>query len=87
MFSLQVTTQFKKDLKLVKKKNLTIQKFEQVITLLLEEKELNQKYKDPQLSGKYIGFRECHIEPDWLLIYALNKGLPTYLWVNSNYLS
>ncbi|MDR3171679.1 MAG: type II toxin-antitoxin system YafQ family toxin [Treponema sp.] len=44
-----------------------------VIQTLLEEKSLAQKYKDHPLWGNYIGFRECHILSDWLLIYTLDK--------------
>ena len=44
-----------------------------VIDLLLAEKVLDEKYHDHPLSGNYVGFRECHILPDWLLIYAIDK--------------
>ena len=47
---------------------------ETVITDLLNEKKLDEKYLDHPLSGNYAGFRECHILPDWLLIYAINHG-------------
>ena len=46
---------------------------EKVIQDLLEEKKLDIKYKDHALSGDYIGFRECHIQTDWLLIYTINN--------------
>jgi len=50
-----------------------------VIQTLLEEKPLASKHKDHLLVGNYIGFRECHILPNWLLIYAVDKGrlIPT----------
>lgn len=48
---------------------------EEVLQTLLEEKPLNKIHLDHVLAGNYIGFRECHILPDWLLIYALNKDL------------
>ena len=44
-----------------------------VIDLLLSQKVLDEKYHDHPLSGNYVGFRECHILPDWLLIYAIDK--------------
>ena len=47
---------------------------EAVIELLAEEKDLPPKYKDHPLSGDYVGCRECHITPDWLLIYEINQG-------------
>ena len=65
MYKLITTTQFKKDLKRIKKRGLNLQKLQEVLTQLIN----NQS-----LTGNYIGFRECHIEPDWLLIYAVDKG-------------
>ncbi len=47
---------------------------EEVIQTILEEKLLAEKYRDHPLSGNYTGFRECHILPDWLLIYAIKQG-------------
>ena len=47
---------------------------EAVIDDLLAGKVLDQKYKDHALVGDYVGFRECHILPDWLLIYAIDRG-------------
>ena len=46
----------------------------EVIDLLLNEKVLDEKYRDHPISGNYVGFRECHILPDWLLIYAIDKN-------------
>ena len=74
MLTLNVTNQFKKDLKLAKKRGLKISKLEYVLELLINELPLDMKYHDHALIGNYIGFRECHIEPDWLLIYAIDKG-------------
>ena len=74
MLKLQTTSKFRKDYKLAKKRGLDIDLLEQVIDLLLEEKLLDKKYKDHPLTGNYIGFRECHIQPDWLLIYAVDHG-------------
>ena len=74
MLKLRTTSKFRKDYKLAKKRGLDIDLLEQVIDLLLEEKPLDKKYKDHPLTGNYIGFRECHIQPDWLLIYAVDHG-------------
>jgi mRNA interferase YafQ len=60
---------FKKDLKLAKKRNKDLAKLKEVIRLLAENKPLAQKYQDHILIGKYKNRRECHINPDWLLIY------------------
>jgi mRNA interferase YafQ len=43
--------------------------------MLLEEKPLDPKYKDHPLTGDYDGFRECHVMPDWLLIYAVHREM------------
>lgn len=74
MLTLKMTNQFKKDLKLAKKRGLKTQKLEQVLQTLLEEKPLDIKYRDHALTGDYIGFRECHVESDWLLVYMIDQG-------------
>lgn len=53
-------------------KNMTL--LQTVIDDLLAEKVLDEKYLDHPLAGKYVGFRECHIQPDWLLIYTVDRG-------------
>jgi len=65
------TTQFKKDYKRIKKQNKNLDKLSIVIELLFTGKMLDEKYRDHQLSGKWKGHRDCHIEPDWILIYRL----------------
>ncbi|EFE15557.1 type II toxin-antitoxin system YafQ family toxin, partial [Enterococcus faecalis] len=49
-----------------------LEKLKEVIVLLQEQQTLPLKYKDHELTGNYIGTRECHIEPDWLLIYKID---------------
>ena len=72
MLKVQYTSRFKKDYKLIKKRKYNIQKLKDVITVLCNCESLPQKFKDHELSGRYSGFRECHIEPDWLLIYKIS---------------
>ena len=72
---MKFTTQFKKDLKLAKKQKKDINKLFEVIELLAEGKSLEAKYRDHDLSGNYKGARECHIEPDWLLIYEYRNEI------------
>ncbi|MCL2411132.1 MAG: type II toxin-antitoxin system YafQ family toxin [Treponema sp.] len=74
MLTLHTTGQFRKDEKLARKRGLDISLLRSVIQTLLEEKPLDPKYKDHPLVGNYIGFRECHILPNWLLIYIIDKG-------------
>lgn len=73
MLDLKITNQFKKDLKKIKKRGLNISKLDNIISKLRKQEQLEDKYRDHALVGNYIGFRECHIEPDWLLIYAINN--------------
>lgn len=72
MLTLKPTTKFKKDYKRMKKQGKDMALLETVIDDLLAEKVLDKKYLDHALAGKYIGFRECHILPNWLLIYAVD---------------
>ena len=65
------TSQFKKDYKLAIKRGLPIDELDNVIRLLVENVPLPEKYKDHELSGNWKGFRECHIQPDWLLVYRI----------------
>lgn len=73
MLKLEFTGQFKKDYKLALKRGCKPEKLEEVITLLCENRPLPEKFRDHQLqnSRNYKGMRECHIEPDWLLIYRI----------------
>ena len=61
--------QYKKDLKLARKRNLPEEELNKVIYNLASDIPLPAENKDHPLSGNMIGFRECHIKPDWLLIY------------------
>jgi mRNA interferase YafQ len=65
------TNQFKRDVKKAKKQVKDCSKLKEVTDLLIEEKALAERYKDHPLAGNYKGYRECHIKPDWLLIYAV----------------
>ena len=75
MREIVVSNQFKKDLKLAKKRGLDFALLERVVDMLVEGKKLPAQYRDHGLSGDYIGFRECHMEPDWLLIYRVDDRL------------
>ena len=71
MLELVTTGQFRKDFKRVKKRGYDMKLLEDVIDLLLNEQPLAERYRDHSLSGNYAGFRECHILPDWLLVYRV----------------
>ena len=71
MYEIKFTNQFKKDLKLAKKQGKNIDKLFTVIQKLANGETLEIKYRDHDLTGNYKGCRECHIEPDWLLVYEI----------------
>ena len=65
---------FEKDLKLALKRGKDPEKIKQVISMLVNKESLPPRYRDHPLKGNYKGRRECHIEPDWLLIYKVDKN-------------
>ena len=73
MLKLSVTTQFKKDFKRCKKRGYDLKMLKVVLDKLIAEEPLDAKYKDHSLYGNYVGFRECHILADWLLIYKIDE--------------
>jgi mRNA interferase YafQ len=73
MLILKTTSRFRKDYKLAKKRGLDLSLLEMMIDILLDEKALDAKHKDHPLAGDYAGFRECHVLPDWLLIYYVDQ--------------
>lgn len=80
IYNIKPTTQFKKDLKTVKKRGYNLELLSEVIQMLADGKTLPEKYKAHNLAGNYAGCRECHITPDWLLIYELyDENLILYL--------
>jgi len=73
LLELYETTQFKKDLKRVLRRKLPIHILNEVILMLRQERALDPRYCDHALTGKFKGLRECHLQPDWLLIYGVDK--------------
>ena len=74
MLKIVPSNQFKKDLKLAKKRGCKIELLQEVINTLAQGEKLDRKYRDHGLTGDYRGFRECHVEPDWLLIYRISQA-------------
>jgi len=74
----RLTTRFEKDIKREKKRNKDLSKLKAVMRLLVNEEPLEPKHHDHNLIGKYTGARECHIEPDWLLIYLIGGDNITF---------
>lgn len=73
-YNIVQTTKFKKDLKLAKKRGYNLLLLGEVVDLLAEGKPLLEKHKDHVLIGNYVGCRECHITPDWLLVYEISDN-------------
>lgn len=74
-YSLEFTNQYLKDLKLARKRGLDEGKLNEVLLILISGESLPAKYKDHSLIGNYSGFKECHISPDWLLVYSIESTL------------
>ncbi len=68
------TSRFKKDYKLAVKRDLSIELFDNIIRILAAGKPLPEQNRDHQLSGNWRGHRECHIQPDRLLVYKIDRG-------------
>ena len=77
MLKVRYSAKFKKDFKAIVKRGYDISLFEEVLVLLREGKTLPEKYCDHSLKGEYMGHRECHISPDWLLIYKVENDMIT----------
>lgn len=73
MRKIKVHNKFKKDLRLMIRRGYNENKLWDIVELLANDKPLPKKNRDHDLTGNYSGFRECHIEPDWLLVYELKN--------------
>lgn len=71
MLELEFTTKFKRDYKRIKRQGKDLGKLRTVLVALQRGEALPPRNRDHDLSGAYLGHRECHIEPDWLLIYRV----------------
>ena len=83
MLIVRYTNLFKKDYKLMKKRGMKLEKLKYVVNELANQHPLDEKYRDHELMGNYRSFRECHIEPDWLLIYRIEKDELTLVLVRT----
>ena len=75
MMELKTTTQFRKDYKRCRKRGLNMKLLQDVIDTLLAGEPLQEKHRDHDLVGRYTGFRECHVQPDWFLIYRIDNDM------------
>ena len=83
MYTVKFTTAYKKSYKLMKKRGLDLSLLDDVVDTLLQGKQLDEKYRDHELSGKLKGFRECHVKPDWLLVYLIENDILTLTLVDT----
>ena len=68
-YRIRATARFRKDYRLMRKRGLDMAQLDEVIAILASGDSMDDKYHDHALSGNYVGHRECHIAPDWLLVY------------------
>ena len=86
MLKIVSSNQFRKDLKLAKKRGFNLEHLNTVVNTLAAQKPLDERNRDHYLTGNYRGFRECHIEPDWLLIYRIEEEeLELFLFRNGTH--
>lgn len=83
MYQVKFTTAYKKAYKLMKKRGLDISLLDEVVNLLRQGKQLEERYHDHGLTGDLAGFRECHIKPDWLLIYLIENDILTLTLIDT----
>ena len=79
MLEVILSNQFKRDLRLAAKRGYDVDLLDESVNKLASKEELPEKNRDHNLTGKYAGFRECHIQPDWLLIYKIEHESLTLL--------
>lgn len=75
MYRIEFTNEMKRNAKLLKKRGMDMSKLTAVLELLAAGQPMPQHYNDHQLTGNLKDFRECHIEPDWLLIYRIHEDI------------
>ena len=86
MLRIVTSNKFLKDIKVAKSRGLDLSLLEEVVNKLANREKLEPKYHDHALSGNYSDFRECHIKPDWLLIYSIDdEELELFLFRNGTH--
>ena len=83
MYQVKFTTAYKKAYKLMKKRGLDISLLDEVVDLLRQGRQLEERYRDHGLTGDLAGFRECHIKPDCLLIYLIENDILTLTLIDT----
>ena len=83
MYSIKITSRFKKNYKLMVRQGKDVTILDNVIEMLRKGITLDEKYKDHQLTGNFALFRECHIKSDWLLIYMIENDILTLTLIDT----
>lgn len=83
MYQVKFTTAYKKAYKLMKKRGLDISLLDNAVDLLRQGRQLDERYRDHGLTGNFAGFRECHVKPDWLLIYLIEDDILTLTLIDT----
>ena len=83
MYKLKLSSAYKKSYRRMAKRGYDMSLLHIVIEILLRGEELPEQYKDHSLQGSFAGFHECHIKPDWLLIYLIEDDVVTLTLVNT----
>lgn len=74
-YEIKPTSRFKKDIKLARKRGFNIKLLEGIVERLAKGEPLDSSCRDHELSGNWVKHRECHIEPDWLLVYYIDESV------------
>ncbi len=82
-YEVKFTSAFKKSYKLMLKRGFDLAELDNIVYTLSQGEILAEKYRDHALSGNFAGFRECHIKPDWLLVYLLENDILTLTLVDT----
>jgi len=83
VLNIDYTTQFKKDLKLARRRQKSLKKIQEIMEKIAAEEPLDKKLLDHSLTGPWRGFRELHLEPDWLLIYEITADKKTVVFTRT----
>lgn len=74
-YSIEITSRFKRDYKKVKKRGCNIELLKNIVIALANGEKLPPENRDHELKGEHKGYRECHIQPDWLLVYKIEEDI------------
>jgi mRNA interferase YafQ len=83
MLTPQETTRFRRDLRGMRRRGRDVQKLQAIVRLLVHQQPLAPRHRDHPLMGEWLGYRDCHIEPDWLLIYKIDREEATLTLVRT----